>query len=76
MTARDGNQEEDGMDLRTLEMRTAEAIRQDGAEALSRRAAKLSRLAPEAGRAESPETELAHALRTRRRLRKPLSSAL
>ena len=31
------------MDLRTLEIRTSEAIRKDGAEAMSRRAAKLSR---------------------------------
>tara|TARA_R110001606_G_scaffold76081_1_gene176066 strand:- start:1872 stop:2066 length:195 start_codon:yes stop_codon:yes gene_type:complete len=64
------------MDLRTLEMRTSEAIRQDGAEALSRRAAKLSRLEADTKPANGPETELAHALRTRRRLRKPLSSAL
>lgn len=64
------------MDLRTLEMRTSEAIRRDGAEEMSRRAAKLSRLAPDTGRADGPETDMAHALRTRRRLRRPLSSAL
>jgi hypothetical protein len=64
------------MDLRTLELRTSEAIRKDGAEEMSRRAAKLSRLVPEAGRADGPETDMAHALRTRRRLRRPLSSAV
>ncbi|MEH6809241.1 MAG: hypothetical protein V7651_10330 [Hyphomonas oceanitis] len=64
------------MDLRTLEIKTSEAIRKDGAEEMGRRAAKLSRLEAEATPATGAETELAHALRTRRRLRRPLSSAV
>ncbi|KCZ58372.1 hypothetical protein [Hyphomonas chukchiensis] len=64
------------MDLRTLELRTSEAIRKDGAEEMGRRAAKLSRLEADTTPATGAETELAHALRTRRRLKRPLSSAV
>ena len=64
------------MDLKRMERKTSARLQNDEAETLARLAAGLSRLqtGPEAPAGE--ETDMAHALRTRRRLRKPLSSAL
>lgn len=64
------------MDLRTIEIRAAEAIRHDSAEGASRHAAKLVRLTQLETPPDTPESDMAHALRTRRRLRKPLSTKL
>lgn len=61
------------MDLRITEIRAAEAVQNAGAEALSRRAAKLAKLKQ---RETAPESDMAHALRTRRKLRTPLSTKL
>ena len=62
------------MDLRITEIRAAEAVRKAGAEALSRRAAKLAPLHETETQPDAPESDMAHALRTRRHLRKPLST--
>ena len=62
------------MDLRITEIRAAEAVRHDSAEDLSRRAAKLAQLHETETKPDAPESDMAHALRTRRRLRKPLST--
>jgi hypothetical protein len=64
------------MDLRITEIRAAEAVRKDSDEDLSRQAAKLSRLERAGDVPDAPESDMAHALRTRRRLRTPLSAAL
>lgn len=62
------------MDMKQTERKTAVRLQNDEAETLARLAAGLSRLdvgnAPGGG-----ESDLAHALRMRRRLRRPLSSA-
>ncbi|ABI76814.1 hypothetical protein HNE_0067 [Hyphomonas neptunium ATCC 15444] len=63
------------MDMKRLERNTSARLQNDEAEALSRLAAGLSRLQAAPGAPEG-ETDLSHALRTRRRLRRPLSSAL
>lgn len=63
------------MDMKRLERKTSARLQNDEAEALSRLAAGLSRLQAPPGAPEG-ETDMAHALRTRRRLRRPLSSAL
>jgi hypothetical protein len=64
------------MDLRITEIRAAEAIRNAGAEDLSRRAAKLAPLVAPEDAPDTPESDLAHALRTRRKLRTSLSTRL
>lgn len=63
------------MDLKRVERSAAARLQNDEAEALSRLAVGLSRLQASPGAPEG-ETDMAHALRTRRRLRRPLSSAL
>ena len=62
------------MDLRITEIRAAEAVRKAGAEALSRRAAKLAPLHETETPPDAPESDLGHALRTRRHLRKSFST--
>ena len=62
------------MDLRMTEIRAAEAVRKAGAEELSRRAAKLAQLHETETRPDAPESDMAHALRTRRHLRKSFST--
>ncbi|MEQ8299098.1 MAG: hypothetical protein RH945_01000 [Hyphomonas sp.] len=64
------------MDLRITEIRAAEAVQNAGAEALSRRAAKLAKLKQRETAPDAPESDMAHALRTRRKLRTPLSTKL
>jgi len=66
-------QGEDTMTLFNRTLRAAETIRGETDTALSRRAAKRSPLAPKDDAPGAPETDLAHALRTRRMLRTPLS---
>lgn len=61
------------MSLWKQSLKAAEAIRNEDDLARSRLAAKLSPLTAEENAPAGPETELAYALRTRRRLRKPLS---
>ena len=62
------------MDLRKTEIRAAEAIRHDTDADMSRRAAKLAPLHETETKSDAPESDMAHALRTRRHLRKPLST--
>ena len=62
------------MDLRKTEIRAAEAIRHDTDVDMSRRAAKLAPLHETETKPDAPESDLGHALRTRRHLRKPLST--
>lgn len=61
------------MDIKRAARRAAYQLQNDEAEALGRLAAGLTKLraAPEAP--EDGESDLAHALRTRRMLRRPLS---
>lgn len=62
------------MDMKQTERKTAARLQNDEAETLARLAAGLSRL--DVGNAPGgAESDLAHALRMRRRLRRPLSSA-
>ena len=62
------------MDMKRMERKTSARLQNDEAETLAPLAAGLSNL--EAGKgAPGEESDLAHALRTRRRLRRPLSSA-
>jgi len=63
------------MDLNKASLKAAERIRQDDTENLCRLAARLTQMQEESGIPDGPETSLAYALRTRRRLRRPLSSA-
>jgi len=62
------------MDIKRTARRAAARLQNDEAETLSRLAAGLTRLrpAPEAP-ADGEESDMAHALRTRRMLRRPLS---
>jgi hypothetical protein len=62
------------MDLRKTEIRAAEAVRHDTDADMSRRAAKLAPLHETETPPDAPESDMAHALRTRRHLRKPLST--
>lgn len=64
------------MDLKHVERNTSARLQKDEAETLARLAAGLSRLQAAPGAPEGEETDMAHALRTRRCLRRPLSSAL
>jgi ubiquinone biosynthesis protein COQ9 len=64
------------MDLRTTEIRAAEAIQHGSAEDMSRRAAKLATLQELDMAPSKAESDIAHALRTRRKLRRPLSTKL
>jgi len=64
------------MDLRITEIRAADAIQHGSAEDVSRRAAKLAKLKERETAPDAPESDMAHALRTRRKLRKPLSTKL
>jgi hypothetical protein len=63
------------MDMKRLERKTATRLLNDEAETLARLAAGLSKLDVGKGASNGEETDMAHALRTRRRLRRPLSSA-
>ena len=63
------------MDMKTNRFKAAERIRQDETENLARLAARLTQLQEPAGAPKDGETDLAHALRNRRMLRKPLSTA-
>ncbi|MEQ9505669.1 MAG: hypothetical protein RLO80_05320 [Hyphomonas sp.] len=63
------------MDLKQASLKAAERTRQDETENLARLAARLTQLQDAAGTPDAPESDLAHALRTRRMLRKPLSTA-
>lgn len=63
------------MDLKQTERKTAARLQNDEAETLARLAAGLSQLEVGEAPARGEESDLAHALRTRRRLRRPLSSA-
>mgnify|MGYP003655123984 CR=1 FL=1 len=62
------------MDLRMTEIRAAEAVQKAAAEELSRRAAKLAPLHETETPPDAPESDMAHALRTRRRLRQSFST--
>ena len=64
------------MDLRKTSLKAAEAIRHDTDEDISRRAAQKSPLEQADVTPDAPESDMAHALRTRRRLRKPLSTTV
>jgi len=63
------------MDLKKAELKAARRIRQDDTENLCRLAARLTQMQAETGIAAPETTGLSHALHTRRRLRRPLSSA-
>lgn len=63
------------MDLKHTERRTSARLQQDEAERLAQLAAGLSKLDSGPDKPRRDESDMAHALRTRRRLRKPLSSA-
>jgi len=63
------------MDMKQTERKTAARLQNDEAETLARLAAGLSRLDVGSSAPSSGESDMAHALRTRRRLRRPLSSA-
>lgn len=63
------------MDMKHTERRTSARLQADEAERLAQLAAGLSKLDAGKGGAKGDESDLSHALRTRRRLRKPLSSA-
>jgi hypothetical protein len=63
------------MSLKRETLKAAERIRQDDTENLCRLAARLTQLQADAGTPAETETDLAHALRNRRMLRRPLSSA-
>jgi hypothetical protein len=62
------------MDLRITEIRAAEAVRNDTDADMSRRAARLAQLRETETAPDAPESDMAHALRTRRRLRKRFST--
>lgn len=62
------------MSLPNRTLRAAEAI-QGADDAATRNAARLSPLTKPAEAPEATESDLAHALRTRRMLRKPLSTS-
>ncbi|PKP81275.1 MAG: hypothetical protein CVT79_11490 [Alphaproteobacteria bacterium HGW-Alphaproteobacteria-18] len=64
------------MDMKRMERMTAARLQNDEAETLARLAAGLSRLQAGPDGSQKDESDMAHALRTRRRLRRPLSSAL
>lgn len=63
------------MDMKQTERKTSARLQNDEAETLARLAAGLSRLDVGKGAPDGEESDMAHALRTRRRLRRPLSSA-
>ncbi len=63
------------MDIKHTERRTSARLQADEAERLAQLAAGLSRLVAAPGAPKGEESDLSHALRTRRRLRRPLSSA-
>lgn len=62
------------MSLKRESLKASERIRQDETENLCRLAARLTQLQDDAGTPDGSETDLAHALRTRRLLRRPLST--
>ncbi|MBA3068591.1 MAG: hypothetical protein FP825_08930 [Hyphomonas sp.] len=62
------------MSLKRESLKAAERIRQDDTENLCRLAARLTRLQEASDKPETGESDLAHALRTRRMLRRPLST--
>ena len=62
------------MSLNRETLNAAERLRREDTESLCRLAARLTQLQHEAGTPDAPETDLAHALRTRRLLRRPLST--
>ncbi|MFT5776844.1 hypothetical protein [Hyphomonas sp.] len=62
------------MDLRVTEIRAAEAVQNAAAVALSRRAAKLAPLHETETPPDAPESDMAYALRTLRRLRQIFST--
>jgi hypothetical protein len=62
------------MDLNKASQRAAARLRQDDTENLCRLAARLTQMQEEAGIPGAPESALTYALRTRRRLRRPLST--
>lgn len=64
------------MDINRTARRAALALQNDEAETLSRLAAGLSQLTPPREASGGGESDMAHALRTRCHLRRPLSSAL
>lgn len=63
------------MDMKQTERRTSARLQADETERLAQLAAGLSKLEAGKGPPAGEESDLAHALRTRRRLRRPLSSA-
>lgn len=63
------------MDLKHTERRTSARLQQDEADRLAQLAAGLSKLDSGPDKPKGDESDISHALRTRRRLRKPLSSA-
>ncbi len=63
------------MDLKQTSRKTAARINRDETEHLARLAARLTQMQEAAGTPDAPESDLAHALRTRRMLRRPLSTA-
>jgi|APMed6443717190_1056831.scaffolds.fasta_scaffold770820_1 hypothetical protein len=62
------------MDLKKTQLKAAERIRQDDTENLCRLAARLTQMQAETGIGAPETTGLSHALYTRRRLRRPLST--
>lgn len=62
------------MDLNKASQRAAARLRQDDTENLCRLAARLTQMQEEAGIPDAPESALTYALRTRRQLRRPLST--
>ena len=64
------------MDIKRTARQAAARLQADEAERLAQLAAGLSRLEARTDRPEGEESDLSHALRTRRRLRRPLSSVL
>lgn len=63
------------MDMKRAARRAAHQLQNDEAETLSRLAAGLTRLQAPADTPDGEESDMAHALRTRRMLRRPLSTA-
>lgn len=61
------------MDIKRAARRAAHQLQNDEAETLSRLAAGLTKLRAAPDAPEGEESDLAHALRTRRMLRRPLS---
>lgn len=62
------------MDINRTARRAAHNLQNDEAEALSRLAAGLTKLRDAPPASNGDETDLSHALRTRRMLRRPLST--